>query len=288
MAKCNICGYSAGWFKKTHAECVQILTDLTSKAQELAAAAVPQISRHKKIEYEVESVVAASGVPVEQDFVRQALASGWKSVSSRALANDGITEHLEAALVGFVNLHKLWEDKLKDDRDYSDFIFWGVLRDLAHGKIPNLKIQTSSPIPLNLHKDEILMWVIDEVVYSRKIVRRSLVGGSTGGAIELGSGVYYGKSGFELHETSISETESVATGLVAITTRHLYFSGEGTYFRVRYADIVATESYKDGIGFQREGNDGVEYFLTEDVWRLWNLIENLKSEPNLTEYSSGS
>ena len=288
MAKCNICGESAGWFKKTHAECVQMVTDLTYKAQQMAAAAVPQISRHKKIEYEVESVVAASGGLVQPNFVRQALASGWKSVSIRALANDGITEHLEAALVGFVNMHNLWEDELKDDRDYSDFIFWGVLRDLAHGKIPNLKIQTSSPIPLNLHKDEILMWVIDQVAYSRKIVRRSLVGGSTGGAIELGSGVYYGKSGFELHETSISETESVATGLVAITTRHLYFSGEGTYFRVRYADIVATVSYKDGIGFQREGNDGMEYFLTEDVWRLWNLIENLKSEPNLTEYSSGS
>ena len=265
MAKCNICGDSAGWFKKNHAECVQIVTDLTSKTQELAAAAVPQISRHKEIEYEVESIVAASGVLVEPDFVRQVLASGWKSVSRRALANDGITDHLEVALVGFVNVHNLWEHELKDDRDYSDFIFWGVLRDLAHGKIPNLKIQTSSPIPLNLHKDEILMWVIDEVVYSRKIVRRSLVGGSTGGAIELGSGVYYGKSGFELHETSITETESVATGLVVTTTRHLYFSGEGTYFRVRWADIVATESYKDGIGFQREGNDGMEYFLTEDV-----------------------
>ena len=288
MAKCNICGASAGWFKKTHAECVQMVPDLTFKAQQLAAAAVPQISRHKKIENEVESVVASSGINVEPDFLRQTLAAGWKLVSRRALASDGITEHLEAALVGFVNMHNLWEDELKDDRDYSDFIFWGVLRDLAHGKIPNLKIQTSSPIPLNLHKDEILMWVIDQVAYSRKIVRRSLVGGSTGGAIELGSGVYYGKSGFELHETSISETESVATVLVAITTRHLYFSGEGTYFRVRYADIVATESYKDGIGFQREGNDGMEYFLTEDVWRLWNLIENLKSEPNLTEYSSGS
>ncbi|MDA1282468.1 MAG: hypothetical protein O2921_07590 [Chloroflexi bacterium] len=288
MAKCNICGDSAGWFKKTHAECVQIVTDLTSKTQEMVADAVPQISRHKEIEYEVESVVAKSGVLLEPYFERQALAAGWKLVSSRALANDGITEDLELALLKFVKLHNLWEHELKDDLDYSDFIFWGILRDLAHDKIPNLNIHTSSPIPLNLHKDEMLIWLIDQVVYSRKIVRRSLVGGSTGGAIELGSGVYYGKSEFELHETSISETESVATGFVAITTRHLYFSGEGTYFRVRYADIVATQSYKDGIGFQREGNDGMEYFLTEDVWRLWNLIENLKSEPNLTEYSSGS
>ena len=66
MAKCNICGESAGWFKKTHAECVQMVTDLTYKAQQMAAAAVPQISRHKKIENEVESVVAASGVFVQQ------------------------------------------------------------------------------------------------------------------------------------------------------------------------------------------------------------------------------
>ena len=288
MARCKICGENAGWFKKTHAECVRSMTDLRSEIHKLVSAAVPQISLHGEIESNVKSVVSNSELIVQPDFVRQALASGWKSVSNRALANDGIPDDLYHALINFVNVNNLWERELQNDEDYSDFIFWSVLKDLGDSRIPGVNVQTTEFIPLNLQRDESLIWVIDGVRYMRKVTSKSLVGGSTGGAIELGSGIYYGKSGFELHEISVEGTEVVATGLLAITTRHIYFSGEGTYFRVRYSDIVATESYKDGIGFQREGNDGLEYFLTDDVWRLWNLLENLKSEPVLAEYPTDS
>ncbi len=48
------------------------------------------------------------------------------------------------------------------------------------------------------------------------------------------------------------ETGRVDTGLLGLTTKHIYFAGSKKRFRVRYDRIVTFEPYEDGVGIMRE------------------------------------
>ena len=89
-------------------------------------------------------------------------------------------------------------------------------------------------------------------------------------------GLYYRVGGFRGERVQTTETTHVDTGLLAATTKHLYFSGPHKGFRVRYDRIVAFKPYRDGIGVQREvATAKPRKFITGDGWFIYNLVTNL-------------
>ena len=67
-------------------------------------------------------------------------------------------------------------------------------------------------------------------------------------------------------------------GLLGITTKHLYFKGSHTSFRVRLEKIVSFEPFRDGLGIMRDSARAKpELFTmgTTDVWFSVNLINAL-------------
>ena len=66
------------------------------------------------------------------------------------------------------------------------------------------------------------------------------------------------------------------TGLMGLTTKHLYFSGSRKKFQMRYDRIVSFDPYADGLGIMRDAQTAKpQRFITGDGWFVYNLTTNL-------------
>lgn len=72
------------------------------------------------------------------------------------------------------------------------------------------------------------------------------------------------------------ETERVDTGLLGVTSEHLYFYGNRHRFRIPYGHVVAFESVKEGIVLTQD-NQGAkpQSFRTSDAWFIYRLASIL-------------
>ena len=101
-------------------------------------------------------------------------------------------------------------------------------------------------IPFNLMKSEKLVWVIQDVHYLETVVRRERKGTSHGLSIRIARSVYYRPSTFRSRPIESEETVHDDTGLLGLTTKHIYFAGPEGKFRVRHDRIVSFDPYEDG------------------------------------------
>ena len=72
------------------------------------------------------------------------------------------------------------------------------------------------------------------------------------------------------------KTVHAGTGMLGLTTKHLYFAGARKKFRVRYDKIVASGPHEDGFGIMRDAQTAKPQALrTGDGWSAYNLAANL-------------
>ena len=83
-------------------------------------------------------------------------------------------------------------------------------------------------------------------------MRRERRGTSHGVSIRVARGLYYSPRQFRSRPIEWEETVHADTGLLGLTTKHLYFAGARKKFRVRYDKIVSFEPYSDGFGIMRD------------------------------------
>jgi hypothetical protein len=78
------------------------------------------------------------------------------------------------------------------------------------------------------------------------------------------------------HSVDRIERIHIDTGLLAITNKNIYFSGEEKGFRIPYAKIVAFHPFDEGVGIIRDtANAKLQIFVTGDGWFTYNLVTNL-------------
>jgi hypothetical protein len=149
------------------------------------------------------------------------------------------------------------------------------LRDLLNGVIPN-RMRFDGNLPLNLQKGEQVVWAFEQVDYLEEKTRRQYVGGSRGISVRVVKGVYYHFGGFRGHAIDRTERVHVDTGLVAITTKQIYFAGAKKAFRIPYTKIVSFEPYSNGVGIMRDAASAKPQLLvTHAGWFTYNLVTNL-------------
>ena len=99
-------------------------------------------------------------------------------------------------------------------------------------------------------------------------------GTSHGLSIRIPGGVCYRPSTFRSQAVEWDETVHADTGLLAFTTKHLYFSGPSKKFRIRYDRIVDFEAFADGLGVTRDAQTAKpQQFRTGDGWFAYNLAQ---------------
>ena len=206
---------------------------------------------------------------------RQLLIRAWEEAVEGAIEDGIVTLDEENALSQYLNRFGLTAADVNTGGTHTSLVQAAVIRDVTMGIIPHRQnIQGRGPF--NLMKSETLVWVIDGVDYLETVTRRERRGTSHGVSIRVAKGLYYRPSTFRSRPIEWEETVKADTGLLGLTTKHVYFAGSRKKIRVRYDRIVAFEPYEDGFGNMREAQTAKpQTFVTGDGWFVYNLATNL-------------
>jgi hypothetical protein len=206
---------------------------------------------------------------------RQVLIRGWELEVDRALEDGVLSEEEEKRLVLFQNRFSLNQAELGRAGAFSRVSKAAVLRDLLEGEIPD-RMKVSGSLPFNFQKSETLIWLFNNVGYLESRTRTHYEGGSHGVSLRIMRGVYYRTSSFKGYPVQTTQMVSVDTGLLGITTKHIYFAGPRKSFRIALNKIVSYTPYSDGVGVQRDAITAEpQVFVTGDGWFTYNLLMNL-------------
>ena len=138
------------------------------------------------------------------------------------------------------------------------------------------RFATNVNLPLNLKKDEQLVWAFAITSYLEDRTRRQYVGSSAGVSIRIVKGVYYHASAFKGNPVDVAERVHVDSGILAITDKNIYFYGPRKTMRVPYNKIVAFYPFSNGFGIVRDAASAKpEIFVNGDGWFSYNLVTNL-------------
>ena len=206
---------------------------------------------------------------------RQLLIRAWEEAVEGALEDGLISLDEENALAQYADHFDLTQEELNRNGAQTTMVQSAVIRDVTQGIVPQRQT-LSGAIPFNLMKSETLVWVIDGVDYLETVVRRERQGTSHGVSIRVARGLYYSPRQFRSRPIEWEETVHADTGLLGLTTKHLYFAGSRKKFRVRYDRIVSFDPYDDGFGIMRDAQTAKpQTFRTGDGWFAYNLAVNL-------------
>ncbi len=209
---------------------------------------------------------------VEQQLL---LAQAWEAAVEGSLEDGILTLDEENALVRYLRHFDLSQTLVDTNGAYQNMIKSAVIREAAEGLIPERLTLKSRP-PFNLMKSEQLVWLIDGVGYYEVKTRRERRGASHGVSIRVAKGLYYSPRTFRSRAVEWEETVHEDTGLLGVTSKHIYFHGSRKRFRIRYDRIVSFEPYEDGIGVMRDAQTAKpQTFRTGDGWFIYNLVTNL-------------
>ena len=206
---------------------------------------------------------------------RQLLIRAWEEAVEGAIEDGLLSLDEENALAQYADHFDLTQEELNRNGAQTTMVQAAVIRDVTQGIVPQRQTITGA-IRFNLMKSETLVWVIDDVDYLETVVRRERQGTSHGVSIRVARGLYYSPRQFRSRPIEWEETVHADTGLLGLTTKHLYFAGSRKKFRVRYDRIVSFDPFDDGFGIMRDAQTAKpQTFRTGDGWFPYNLAVNL-------------
>ena len=209
---------------------------------------------------------------------RALLAEAWEEAVAAVLEDGVVSLDEEAALVGYLRRFGLSAEDVNAAGGHTQMVKGAVIREAAEGLVPE-RAQFDGRPPFNLMKSEQLVWIMQDVDYHEVVTRRERRGTSHGLSIRVAKGLYYRPGMFRSHMREWEETVHVDSGLLGITSKHIYFQGRRKRFRIRYDRIVSFEPYDDGFGVMRDAQTAKpQSFRTGDGWFAYNLVVNLAQQ----------
>lgn len=212
---------------------------------------------------------------INTETIQNLVIFGWERSVERAFDDGVLSREEEERLAELMSKFSLNQQQLDQNGAYSKVVKGAILRDVCDGKVPD-RLNVDGQLPMNFMKSESLVWVFQNVAYFEEKVRSHYVGGSSGASIRVAKGLYFRTSAFKGERVQTTSNEHIDTGLLAVTSKHIYFAGDRKRFRIRYDKIVAFEPYEDGLGVHRDlASAKQQTFTLDDGWFAYNLITNL-------------
>lgn len=273
MADCIYCGRPVGFMKKRHPQC--------RERHEKAVAAIPQLfakflySAIEPSRFQDKLRQIAEVSFINQEKLHQLSVQGFSELVSTALDDHLLTVDEERRIELLRRQFSFNDDEILDP--LRSLIKIGTLRDLDEGKLPN-RLKFENGLPINLQKDDSVVWVFGGVGLSQIKTKTSYVGGSHGVSVRIARGVYYRVGAHKGQRVQTEHLVPQDSGALIISGKHLYFSGETKSFRIPYSKIVAIKLYSDGLQVTRESvNPKPHYFLFGEAAFAANLISRIAS-----------
>jgi hypothetical protein len=273
MGICNYCGNPAGFLRTRHKECALKFKSGNDEILRLVETSLKDNSSLDGLVKKINGIAAESYI--QSNMLPSLLRTGWHSAVDKAFEDDILTEDEERRLSSMITAFGFNKDEMNEDPAYLKVVKGAVLRDVLNGKVPD-RMGVTGPLPFNFLKTEKLVWLFRDVQFHEMRTYKRYTGGYQGFSIRVMKGVYYRAGGFRGNPVERSQMAHVDTGILGVTTRHLYFTGASKSFRVKYEKIVSFQPYSDGIGIQRDAQTArPQVFITGDGWFTYNLVVNL-------------
>jgi hypothetical protein len=262
----------AGLFHHIHKECEQRHLEGCNQI----ASAINQAMSSREIPESLPQVIQdiAAHSYIAESERRALLVKGWVNALDHLIEHGVPDEADEAKLGQLMSRCSITNEELKPSHAFERLLKARVLREVMHGQ-PK-RFATNVNLPLNLKKDEQLVWAFAITSYLEDRTRRQYVGSSAGVSIRIVKGVYYHASAFKGNPVDVAERVHVDSGILAITDKNIYFYGPRKTMRVPYNKIVAFYPFSNGFGIVRDAASAKpEIFVNGDGWFSYNLVTNL-------------
>jgi hypothetical protein len=272
MGKCPYCNKSAGIFKKLHKEC----EEKNKRAKELISNTVTEnFEDLNNLNFnELKSLSKESFV---SDSEYEDLISNAYSKTLDQYLDDGVlSKEEENKLEKFMEKSELSQDVFDKNDSLSKTIRASILRDLLNGNEIANRLKVNGNLPFKFQKSENLIWLFQNVELFEQRINTTYEGGSHGVSLRIAKGVYYRTNSFKGHPVKTTKIVPIATGILALTEKHIYFSSSIKNFRINYEKIITIDPYSDGIGITKDGVTAKpQVFKNVDGWFCYNFIKNI-------------
>ena len=273
MGRCTLCGEPAGWFRSIHPECKR-----REHEREVSLTHGVLAIAHAEERITAEEANERLAVHMPEPGGGPAGVGAWSRAVDEALDDDVLTEteqHNLEVLHAVLGLSGAG-DTMRESA--AKLVKAVVIREVMRGEpVPAQPdwMRSTRALPFNFQKSEHLIWAFDDVDYYEDKRRTRYEGGSRGISVRVARGVYLRTGATKGERIETMETVHADTGMLAVTTKHLYFAGPKKGFRVRHDKIISFEQYSDGIGIMRDaGTATPQRFRTGDGWFTYNLLAN--------------
>lgn len=272
MGKCPYCNKSAGIFKKLHKDCEEkykqtkelISNTLTEKFEDLNNLNFNELKSLSK-----ESFVSDSEY-------KDLISNTYSNVLDQYLDDGILSKEEEHKLEKFMEKSELSQDVFDKNDSLSKTIRASILRDLLNGNEITNRLKVNGNLPFKFQKSENLIWLFQNVELFEQRIKTTYEGGSHGVSLRIAKGVYYRTNSFKGHPVKTTKIVPIATGIVALTEKHIYFSSSIKNFRINYEKIITIDPYSDGIGITKDGVTAKpQVFKNVDGWFCYNFIKNV-------------
>lgn len=113
--------------------------------------------------------------------------------------------------------------------------------DILHsGGVPSVPFSIKGDMPFKFQRSEHLLWVFGTAEYLEQKTRRAISGRSAGASVRVAKGlsVRFGQSAG--HPVEYNDIVSFGKGTLAITTKHIYFTGDRSV-RIPIGKIISIQ-----------------------------------------------
>ncbi|WP_281540684.1 hypothetical protein [Maribacter aestuarii] len=272
MGKCPYCNKSAGIFKKHHKECEEkynrakanITKTATENFEDLNNLNFDQLKELAKESYVSESEY--------QDIISES----YLNVLDQYLDDGVLSKEEEDRLESFMKNSNLSQEVFDKNDSLSKTVRASILRDLLNGDEIKNRLKVNGNLPFKFQKSENLIWLFQNVELFEQRIKTTYKGGSQGLSLRIAKGIYYRTNSFRGHPVKTTKIVPIATGIVALTEKHIYFASSIKNFRINYNKIITIDPYSDGIGITKDGVTAKpQVFKNVDGWFCYNFIKNI-------------
>ncbi|WP_069293902.1 hypothetical protein [Fervidobacterium thailandense] len=276
MGICKYCGKPAGLFKSKHRECESKHKLTFEQLVRVTLDTIAKSTSSKEFEELEKDInrIAPGGYLTASD-IKSVLITAFEKAVDHFLNDGELSAEEQEKIERFVDFFKLDQNSLNRNDAWNKLVKGVVLREVMEGKIPQ-RLKVEGQLPFNFQKSEKLIWVFPKVDYYQDRTVREYIGGSSGVSFRVAKGVYLRTGAFKATPIETIKRVHVDSGILAVTTKHIYFHGKFKSFRIPFKKIVAFEPYSNGIGVHKDSAAAKrEIFATGDGWFTYNLLVNL-------------
>ena len=196
--------------------------------------------------------------------------------SLETFLEDGIFDETEEQITkDFAASFGLTQKDLEDSGLFLKIIKLITISELLQGKFPDRFKINESEYPINLMKNEHIIWITG-CSYYETTAKTQFVGASRGVNIRIAKGIYYRTSGFKGQPVITTELRYKGCGMLFFTNKHLYYHSTDIAFRIKYDKIMTYYSFEDGLGVMKDGTTAKpQYFKGFDGWFAYNIVKNV-------------